>query len=761
MSRISAWLPRGRALPPEVWAARHRGLLLVLAAHLVLLPAFAVSQGWSLAAAWAFDIGPAAFGIAAWSPRLSRAWRSSMCAMALLSCSALVVVSWHGTIEAHFHYFVMVGALALYEEWWAYLLAIAFVVLQHAVISFWESGAVFDHQNGAPLRWAAIHGLFVAALAATNLVSWRANQTARAEGQSSAERFRRAFDAAPVAMALVSPQGELLQTNDELREHAGDDARHFWDFAPAADREALRESWPPESDGPEHEQRYIRADGTLGWFIWRHSLIRDAAGHPDHYISQGVDITARKHDAERLDHQAHHDPLTGLPNRALFDRTLAEALERRTESNTRLAVLFVDIDDFKVINDSLGHRAGDELLVAAADRLLDAVRPGDTIARFGGDEFVILLERIMSLSDLRRVADRVAGEIKRPFELDGRQRFLSSSIGIAVADGGEGEVTAEELLRDADAAMYQAKEHGKAQMEFFDRGVRSRAVERLELEAELRDALAGGELSLAYQPEVMLSDTTRRFGFEALLRWQHPELGSVSPARFVPIAEQSGLIVPIGEWVLQEACRQAAMWRAQGQADFIMAVNLSPRQLSSPQLAGVVEAALRANDLPPSALCLEITESAIMEDPEAAHRILQGLKGLGVKLAIDDFGVGYSSLSHLKYLLPVDVIKIDKSFVDGLLESRDARAIITAIVQLAHALGVTAVGEGVESAEQAAALRDLGCHVAQGYHFSKPLPADYFDFSQSESLSAASPALSPTLPTPSPASLKIVRNLSA
>ena len=428
-------------------------------------------------------------------------------------------------------------------------------------------------------------------------------------------------------MALVSPQGELLQTNDELREHAGDDARHFWDFAPAADREALRESWPPESDGPEQEQRYIRADGTLGWFIWRHSLIRDAAGHPDHYISQGVDITARKHDAERLDHQAHHDPLTGLPNRALFDRTLAEALERRTESNTRLAVLFVDIDDFKVINDSLGHRAGDELLVAAADRLLDAVRPGDTIARFGGDEFVILLERIMSLSDLRRVADRVAGEIKRPFELDGRQRFLSSSIGIAVADGGEGEVTAEELLRDADAAMYQAKEHGKAQMEFFDRGVRSRAVERLELEAELRDALAGGELSLAYQPEVMLSDTTRRFGFEALLRWQHPELGSVSPARFVPIAEQSGLIVPIGEWVLQEACRQAAAWRAQGQADFVMAVNLSPRQLSSPQLAGVVEAALRANDLPPSALCLEITESAIMEDPEAAHRILQGLKG--------------------------------------------------------------------------------------------------------------------------------------
>jgi diguanylate cyclase (GGDEF)-like protein/PAS domain S-box-containing protein len=758
MHRLLSWLPRGRALPPEVWAVRHRGLLAVLAIHLVLLPAFAVSQGWSLAAGWAFDIAPAVFGALACWPRLGRGWRSSMCAMALLSCSALVVVAWHGTTEAHFHYFVMVGALALYEEWWAYLMAIAFVVLQHGVISFWKTGAVFNHDRYV-WAWAGVHGLFVAALAVANLISWRANESTRAATASSEERFRRAFDAAPVAMALVSPAGELLQANDELRERVGSAATHFWDFAPAAERAELKASWPPASDAPEVEQRYVRADGTLGWFVWRHSLILDSAGHPDHYISQGVDITARKQDAERLDHQAHHDPLTGLPNRALFDLALADALDRRKHTNTRLAVLFADIDDFKVINDSLGHRAGDELLVQAAERLTQAVRPGDTIARFGGDEFVILLERIMSLSDLRRIADRVAAEIKRPFVLEGRQRFLSSSIGIAVADGTE--VTAEELLRDADAAMYQAKENGKAQLEFFDRSVRSRAVERLELEAELRDALTAGQLSLAYQPEVMLSDTTRMFGVEALLRWQHPQLGAISPARFIPVAEQSGLIVEIGEWVLGEACRQAAAWRADGHTDFVMAVNLSPRQLSSPQLAGVVETALQVNGLPPSALCLEITESAIMEHPEAAQRILQGLKTLGVRLAIDDFGVGYSSLSHLKYLLPVDVIKIDKSFVDGLLESNDARAIITAIIQLAHALGVTAVGEGVETAGQAAALRDLGCHVAQGYHFSKPVPADYLLFSQSDSLSAASPALSPALENPSPASLKIVRNLSA
>ncbi len=760
MSRVSTWLPRGRALPPEVWATRHRGLLLVLAAHLVLLPAFAVTQGWSLGAAWLFDVLPAALGAAACWPRLSRTARSSLCAMALLSCSAVLVVAWHGTIEAHFHYFVMVGALALYEEWWAYLLAISFVVLQHGAMGALQNGTVFNHAHD-PWRWAGIHGLFVAALAIANLVAWRANEHGRAATEHSEARFRRTFDDAPVAMALVSPAGSLLQGNRELRERTGHqvvEGLNFWDLVPADDREALEASWPPEGDGPEVERRYIRADGSIGWILWRHSLIRDADGQPDHFISQGVDITARRDDAERLDHQAHHDPLTGLPNRTLFDRVLADALERRRETSSRLAVLFADIDDFKVINDSLGHRAGDELLVSVAERLSGVLRPDDTIARFGGDEFVILLERVMSLADVRRVADRVAAEVRRPFLLEGRQRFLSTSLGVAMADGSE--TTADELLRDADAAMYQAKEQGKARLEFFDGSVRTRAVERLELEAGLRDALTAGELSLVYQPKIGLQDG-QLFGTEALLRWQHPVHGHVSPARFIPIAEQSGLIVPIGTWVLQQACAQAAQWRADGREDFVMAVNLSPRQLSSPDLTKAVAAALDDNDLPPSALCLEITESAIMEDPEAAQRVLRALKALGVRLAIDDFGVGYSSLSHLKYLLPVDIIKIDKSFVDGLRESAESRAIVTAIIQLAHALGVVAVAEGVETAYQAEILRELGCHLAQGYHFSRPLPPDYLCLSQSESLSAASPALSPALPTPTPASLKMVRNLSA
>jgi diguanylate cyclase (GGDEF)-like protein len=420
--------------------------------------------------------------------------------------------------------------------------------------------------------------------------------------------------------------------------------------------------------------------------------------------------------------------------------------------------VFADIDNFKVINDSLGHRTGDELLIAVAERLAMELRPDDVIARFGGDEFVILLERVEDLDDVRGVADRLAAAIREPFELEGQHRFVSASFGIALAVGDA--VCADDLLRDADAAMYQAKEQGKARLEVFDESLRTRAIERLELEAGLRDALAGAQLELHYQPEVLLEDG-RVFGTEALLRWNHPVHGLISPARFVPIAEQSGLIVPIGEWVLATACHQAADWIAEGREDFVMSVNLSPRQLSSPNLAQVVATALHDSGIPASALCLEITESAIMEDPEAAHGVLQGLKALGVRLAIDDFGVGYSSLSHLKYLLPVDVIKIDKSFVDGLLESGDSRAIVTAIIQLAHALGVQAVAEGVETAEQAAALREMECHIAQGYHFSRPQPPAYLCFSQSDSLSAASETLSPLLLTPSPTSRKRARNFSA
>ena len=543
MARIFSWLPRGRALPPEVWAFRHRGLLLILAAHLFFLPAFAATQGWSLGAAWAFDIAPALFGAIACLPQLSRAARSSACAIALLCCSAVLVVAWHGTIEAHFHYFVMVGALALYEEWWAYLLAIGFVVLQHGLMGGMLSHAVFNHANHS-WRWAGIHGIFVVGLVIAELVSWRASERSRAKTASSEERFRRAFDDAPVAIALVSPRGRILQGNRELRERTGHDSPEgmwFWDFVPVEDRYDLYSAWPPRDDTPETERRYVREDGTIGWILWRHSLIRDDDGRPDHYISQGVDITARKRDAERLDFQAHHDPLTNLPNRTLFDRVLAEAIERKPELGGEVAVVFADIDNFKVINDSLGHRTGDELLVAVAERFSHELRPDDVIARFGGDEFVILLERVEDLEDVRGVADRLADAIRAPFELDGQHRFVSASFGVALAEGAA--VCADDLIRDADAAMYQAKEQGKARLEFFDESLRTRAIERLELEAGLRDALACGQLELHYQPEIRLADG-HMFGTEALLRWVHPHArddlaGPVHPDRRAERADRA------------------------------------------------------------------------------------------------------------------------------------------------------------------------------------------------------------------------------
>jgi diguanylate cyclase (GGDEF)-like protein len=408
----------------------------------------------------------------------------------------------------------------------------------------------------------------------------------------------------------------------------------------------------------------------------------------------------------------------------LFVEFLTLALARRHRKHTSAAVLFLDLDRFKVVNDSLGHDAGDELMIKLGMRLCAAVRPADTVARFGGDEFTVLCDDLSS-DDARRqaidVAERLLEVIEAPIQLNGEDQHLSASIGIAIAGPGD---TPETLLRDADAAMYQAKDRGKGRWELFDEEMRSSARMRLETENALHRALERDELRIYYQPIVELVGTTCS-GAEALVRWQHPDRGLVAPDAFIDLAEETGLIVPIGAWVLEEACRQLMEWRDAGLVSptFTMAVNLSARQLAQADLVERVAAALERTGAPPELVCLEITESVLMA--ETTIDAIDALRALGVRLSIDDFGTGYSSLGYLRRF-PVDSVKVDRSFVDGLGTESEDSAIVAAVVGLGHALGLSVVAEGVETELQLAELGALGCDRAQGFWFARPQPADVF-----------------------------------
>jgi diguanylate cyclase (GGDEF)-like protein/PAS domain S-box-containing protein len=466
-----------------------------------------------------------------------------------------------------------------------------------------------------------------------------------------------------------------------------------------------------------------RPFGALG----AHSRRRRRFGSDDvHFLEAVANVLAtaieRRQAEEDIRLQSVHDALTKLPNRTLFLDRLEQALARADRSHRTAAVLFLDLDRFKVVNDGLGHVVGDELLVEVAARLRTIVRPSDTVARFGGDEFVVLCDDADSEDDAVEVAGRILEALGQPFLLSGREVMVSASVGIAVANGNESG-GAEALVRDADAAMYRAKERGKARFEIFDDAIRMRAVRRLETEQALRRALERGELEVMYQPGVWIA-TRHIAAVEALVRWRHPERGLVSPAEFIPVAEETGLIVPLGDFVLEQAAALSArlQWAAAPGMTMTMAVNLSARQLSDPALVDRIRTLLFAHGLPPRSLSLEITESVLMEDAETATRMLQDLKDLGVYLAVDDFGTGYSSLAYLKRF-PVDALKVDKSFVDGLGREAEDSAIVRTIVALAQTLGLETVAEGVETPEQLDELAALGCTFAQGYYFAMPMQA--------------------------------------
>jgi diguanylate cyclase len=445
-------------------------------------------------------------------------------------------------------------------------------------------------------------------------------------------------------------------------------------------------------------------------------------------LSRSINYAIERKRAEvELAHQAMHDALTGLPNRALFYDRLGQALNRVGRQGTAVAVLFLDLDRFKNINDSLGHGAGDKLLVAVAERLGRVLRGGDTAARFGGDEFVLLCEDVSGERQAIAIADRIAAELDAPFVIDNDEVFARTSVGIALAT--EPGARPEALIRDADAAMYRAKERGGGVYEVFDDQMRERAVLRMATENALHRALERGEFVMHYQPIVHMP-TGALYGVEALARWQHPERGLVMPGEFIEAAEETGLIISLGAWAFETACLQSAEWAAaprDGDGDagapISMSVNLSARQCSHPDLVSTFGDILRRTGADPASICLEITETALMEDVAASTAVLNALKALGLTLALDDFGTGYSSLRALQHF-PVDVVKIDRSFVGPIERDPQEAAIVAAVISLSHALGLRTVAEGIETIAQVDRLRGLGCDLAQGFHFARPGPPE-------------------------------------
>jgi diguanylate cyclase (GGDEF)-like protein/PAS domain S-box-containing protein len=468
-----------------------------------------------------------------------------------------------------------------------------------------------------------------------------------------------------------------------------------------------------------------RKDGSYVAVLGTATPLFDDRGSLVGMIGVSTDISERKALEDELERRASHDPLTGLPNRHAFVERIGQALLRtkRGKEGRKVGVLFMDLDGFKNVNDSLGHEAGDRLLVAVAERLKNRLRSEDVLARFGGDEFAVLLEEAADASEALRVAQRIAESLREPFTVNDHQVNLSTSVGIALGSAHTND-DPERMLRNADAAMYRAKEQGPGRYAAFDPAMQTRAQERLELETELRRALEQGEFVLYYQPEVSLHNG-KMVGFEALLRWQHPERGLLKPSAFMPIAEETDLIVPIGRWVLEEACQQAKRWEEKypSAPPTTMEVNLSSRQLARRGLVRTIEEALTRAGVEAHTLALDLTETVLIKASEDDAQALETLKKMGIRLYLDDFGTGYSSLSYLMHL-PVDLVKVDRPFVKGLGEKATDTALVRMIIDLCHTLGLEVLAEGVETSEQAALLRDMGCDMGQGYYFAGPLPGE-------------------------------------
>ena len=548
--------------------------------------------------------------------------------------------------------------------------------------------------------------------------------------RESEARYRLMAENSTDMISRTSNRGVLLYASDACRRLLGYEpselvGRSFYDFVFDADRDEVRHlsSLIHESGPTTFAYRVEKKDGSLIWFETTSRSVRDVfTGKIREIVGVSRDVTERKRVEEQIEYQAYHDALTGLPNRRLFRDRLTVALAHARRMKHPLAVMFLDLDRFKVVNDTLGHSTGDELLKTVGTRLQSSLREEDSIARMGGDEFTILLADLKTTDDSAKIAQKVLDTVAQPLRIDGTELFVTTSIGIALfpSDGD----TAEALLANADHAMYRAKDAGRNSYQMFTPAMNNRALERLSLENDLRHALDRGELVLHYQPQINIA-SGRVTGVEALLRWNRPGFGLVGPKDFIPIAEETQLIVPIGEWVLREACRQAVEWQSDRPSGFRMAVNLSPRQFQHSDLPHVIAAALELSGIAPHDLELEITESLAMQNTTRTIATLQRLREMGVQIAIDDFGTGHSSLNYLRSF-PIDSVKIDQEFVQEIEGSEADRAIVSAVIGMARGLRLRVTAEGVETESQLAFLREQGCEDVQGFLFGEPVPASAF-----------------------------------
>ncbi len=587
-------LPKGGLLPKELWLRRHRGMVALLWLHAVGAIVYALIEGFGILHSFLEGGVVALAAVVASSPRGSERLRSCAVSFGLLSASAILVHISGGLIEMHFHFFLMVAVISLYQDWLPFLIAVGYVIVDHGLFGALAPHIIYNDPQAIahPWKWALIHGGFVVGASIAQLIAWKANQ------------------------------------------------------------------------------------------------------------------------------DAFHDSLTRLPNRALLTDRIEHSLARALREGKKVAVLVLDVDGFKTVNDSLGPRVGDELLKAVAERLRTCFREADTPARLGGDEFAVLLEASDDLG-ASIAAGRILDSFQTPFSLGGKEVFATASIGIAVSTAGTR--NGDELLRNADAAMYVAKGSGTGRFQFFAPSMHAALLHRLELQGELQRAVANREFHLQYQPMINLK-SGRIVGMEALLRWDHPTRGIVPPMDFIPLAEESGLIVDIGLQVLEQASQQTHLWHQKFPSDppLDISVNLSARQLQDADLVREVDAVLDRSGLRPESLILEITETALMRDVEIGVSRLNALKELGIRIAVDDFGTGYSSLSYLQRF-PVDVLKIDRSFIKAIDKGPEESAVAHAVVKLGHTLGLYAVAEGVETAEQLHELTAMGCDRGQGYFFARPL----------------------------------------